>query len=90
MNTKCILVPALMITAGIVWAGESPKPHRDSPVGPSQKPYQPTDNETVEVTPPSFVWAPSGRDATYVLQVSRDERFSKDGTRTFDGLKRAV
>lgn len=65
-------------------------PVLDPEPGERQKPYSPADNQVVEVTPPPFIWVPAGRDATYVLQISRSKEFPSAETRTFSDLKRSV
>ena len=62
----------------------------DPEPGATQKGYHPADQQVVEVTPPPFIWVPSGRGRRYSLQVSRSETFPADGTMTFSGLVRSV
>ncbi|MCX7825837.1 MAG: DUF4962 domain-containing protein, partial [Verrucomicrobiae bacterium] len=90
LNRRQILPPILILAAGVAWAAGTSNPKLDLPPAANQKPYHPADNQTVEITPPPFIWVPAGRDATYVLQVSQDESFATSRTRTFAGLKRAV
>jgi len=90
MSRKQILLPIFLLAAAVAWAAGTPKPKLDPTPAANQKPYHPADNQTVEVTPPAFIWVTAGRDASYLLQVSQDEDFAKDHTQTFAGLKRAV
>jgi hypothetical protein len=62
----------------------------DLPPGPTQKPYQPADDQVVEVTPPPFIWVPFDREAVYAVQVSPSAEFPAENTRTFRGLRRSV
>lgn len=93
MNLKRIVY--FVTLSGVIcstplWSADASKPQLDPPPGPTQKPYHPADKQTVEVTPPAFIWVPAGRGATYALQISPSEEFPADSTRTFSGLKRSV
>lgn len=79
----------LLFLAEVAWAGE-PGLNLDAPPRATQKPYSPADGQTVEITPPPFLWVPAGRDSKYVLQVSRSDSFDAPDTRTFSGLRRSV
>ncbi len=71
-------------------AGEGAAPVLDPPPGETQKPYQPADNQVVEVTPPAFLWVPAKGKNSYVLQFSRAENFPDGATQSFAGLQRPV
>lgn len=62
----------------------------DPPPGERQKPYEPADNQVLEVTPPAFLWVPAGRDVRYAVQVSQRAEFPPGGTQTFAGITRSV
>jgi len=62
----------------------------DPEPGPRQKPYSPADGQVVQVTPPPFIWVPSGKKSVYCLQISRSEVFSAESTHTYHGISRSV
>ncbi len=70
--------------------GAGIKDKLDGPPKNRQKPYSPADNQQVAVTPPPFIWIPIGRNASYILQVSKNRAFSPDATRTFRGIDTSV
>ena len=90
MSRKHILLTICFFGCATAWTAETSALRLDPTPTAKQKPYHPADNQTVEITPPPFVWVPTGRETVYVLQASRNETFSNDGTRTYSGLKRSV
>lgn len=87
-----VLMAALSIAvcvAGITRAGE-PAPSLDPAPTPTQKPYSPADGQLVEITPPPFLWVPSGKESVYVLQVSTSRDFPAEKTQNYGNLRRSV
>ena len=71
-----------LLFAFVLPAGGAP-PVLDAPPADAQKPYSPAIGQRVGVTPPPFIWVPSGRKATYALQVSTSKDFPPEKTRTY-------
>ena len=79
----------LMLLGLVAQAGE-PAVVLDRDPSATQKPYAPADGQVVKVTPPPFIWVPSGKNSEYVLQVATSEAFPEDETRTYRKLQRSV
>lgn len=62
----------------------------DRPPATTQKPYSPADGQVVEITPPPFIWVPSGKGHSYILQLSRSEDFPEGETQSYRDLKQCV
>ena len=62
----------------------------DQPPATTQKPYSPADGQVVEITPPPFIWVPSGKGRSYVLQLSRSKEFPEGETQSYGDLKQCV
>jgi len=62
----------------------------DQPPTARQKSYSPVDGQIVEITPPPFIWVPSGKGHSYVLQLSRSEKFLEDKTQSYEDLQHCV
>ncbi|HPD17046.1 MAG TPA: DUF4962 domain-containing protein [Planctomycetota bacterium] len=57
----------------------------DSPGGPGEWGFRPTEGEASDVNPPGFVWRPQKGAASYEFEVSRDAAFAQPGYRA-EGL----
>ena len=62
----------------------------DLPPTTTQKPYSPADGQIVEISPPPFIWVPSGKGRSYILQLSRSEDFPESETQSYGDLKQCV
>lgn len=56
----------------------------------TEKPFHPADGQTVQVTPPPFIWLPVPSASSYQLQIAPSDQFNPAETRTFSGLRRSV
>lgn len=80
---------ALLLPIMVASAAES-VPALDPPPGLRQKPYSPAEGQSVEVTPPPFLWVPAKTGSVYTLQVSTSGTFPAQETQTFPKLRRPV
>jgi len=52
--------------------------------------YSPLDGQTVEVTPPAFIWKPVQSAISYTVQISNSKEFPEETTRTYKQLNLSV
>ncbi|MDP6542867.1 MAG: DUF4962 domain-containing protein [Phycisphaerae bacterium] len=90
MKASCQCLTAVFVLLAFALPVGGAKPVLDAPPANAQKPYSPAIDQRVGVTPPPFIWVPSGRKATYALQLSRSKDFPPDQTRGYHKISTSV
>ena len=90
-HRPCLCLLALLLPAAAALPkAPAAKPALDPPPTDRQKPYSPPYGQAVSVNPPPFIWVPSARKASYVLQVSAREGFTPADARTYRDINTSV
>ena len=90
MSVSCRCAVAVFVLFAFGVLASAAEPVLDAAPADAQKPYSPAIGQQVAVTPPPFIWVPTGRKATYALQVSTSKDFPPDRTRTYRKITTSV